>query len=246
MRRTLVLSLVLLSSGLPAFAADKDADTPAASATRKKLKLKVSVDFKEMAFTAVMEELHDQADNLSIRPDTKGGVSQNQKITFSAKDKTVAEVLDGICTKYEMGYYVISQQKHAYDGSVWITRNKVERGFPEGKEPAKTVSNDKEMKDKEPAKDKTASKDKNAAKDKGATKEKPEDKTKTEKPAKEADPEDEAQKAERLAANKLTAIKGVIEDGNTDRAIELCEELLKKYPSTKAAKETKELLEKLK
>ena len=32
----------------------------------------------------------------------------------------------------------------------------------------------------------------------------------------------------------------------TDRAIELCEDLIKKYPSTKAAKEAKELLEKLK
>jgi hypothetical protein len=248
MRRFLVLTIFVSIAGFVAIAADKDADTPAASATRKKLKTKVTVNFNDVSFSAVIEELHDQADNLSIRPDTKGGVSQNQKITYKGKDKTVAEVLDDICSKYDMGYYVISQQKNAYDGSVWITRNKKERGYPEGMEPEKAVSSEKDTKDKDLSKDKNKNpaKDKSPSKDKAANKDKSEEKPKNEKPAKETEPEDEVQKAERQAALKLAAIKGVIEDGKPGRAIELCEELLKKFPGTKAAKQTKELLEKLK
>jgi hypothetical protein len=230
-----------------AIAADKDADTPKAAATRKRLQQKISVNYKDMLFRDVRDDLKEKVEGLGVLEDLKGGVNLNLKITYKAGDATLEKILNDICDKYEMGYFVISKQNTGYDGSLKITRGK-ERGYEAGKEPDKTAAKDKdkEMKDKEPAKDKTASKDKNVAKEKGATKEKAEDKPKTEKPAKEADPEDEAQKADRLAANKLTAIKGVIEDGNTDRAIELCEELLKKYPTTKAAKETKELLEKLK
>jgi hypothetical protein len=229
-----------------AIAADKDADTPKAAATRKRLQQKISVNYKDMLFRDVRDDLKEKVEGLGVLEDTKGGVNLNLKITYKAENETLEKILNDICDKYEMGYLVISKQNTGYDGSVKITRGK-ERGYEAGKEPDKTAAkDDKEMKDKESAKDKTASKDKNAKKDKDATKDTPEDKPKTEKPVKEADPEDEAQKAERLAANKLTAIKGVIEDGKTDRAIELCEELLKKYPSTKAAKETKELLEKLK
>jgi hypothetical protein len=234
-----------------AIAADKDADTPKAAATRKRLQQKISVNYKDMLFRDVRDDLKEKVEGLGVLEDTKGGVNLNLKITYKAENETLEKILNDICDKYEMGYLVISKQNTGYDGSVKITRGK-ERGYEAGKEPDKSAAKDKEMKEKEPAKDKTASKDKNAkkdkdtSKDKEATKDKDEDKPKTEKPVKEADPEDEAQKAERLAANKLTAIRGVIEDGKTDRAIELCEELLKKYPSTKAAKETKELLEKLK
>src|SRR4051812_34134520 len=69
------------------------ADTPKAVATREKLKQKISVDYKEDLFKNVLEDLQDQVKGLRIKADLKGGVSQNRKITYKAKDKPLEEVL---------------------------------------------------------------------------------------------------------------------------------------------------------
>jgi hypothetical protein len=127
-----VLSLtVLCILGLATFAdeAKKDEDTPKAAATRKKLKTKISVSFKDTRLVDAIDEIKDEIKGLSILLDTKGGVSRNQAITFSAKEKTLEEILDGMFKKNGLGYYVISNKGNAYDGSIWIKQGK-ERGYP--------------------------------------------------------------------------------------------------------------------
>lgn len=137
MSRTLLCSLVALclftvSLAVAGQAADKD--TAKAAATRKKLKQKVTVNFKETLFRDVVDEIKDQVSGIGIRLDNKGGVSNNKKLTYSAKDKPLEEVLNEMLGKEGLGWYVISKQNDAYDGTIWIKQGK-ERGYPVGQEP---------------------------------------------------------------------------------------------------------------
>jgi hypothetical protein len=77
----------------------------------------------------------------------------NQKITYTAKDRPLEQVLNGIFTKVGLGYYVLSKEKDRYDGWV-ILKPGQERGYPGGQEPAKAAA--------EKAKDKAAAKAKPA------------------------------------------------------------------------------------
>jgi TolA-binding protein len=135
-------------------------DTKAAAATRaKKLQAKVTVTFDDTPLKEVLEELKSQVEaaatgSLSFK--LESGVSMNQKITFTAKDKTLEQVLTGIFTKVGLGYYVLSKEKDRYDGWVVVKPGK-ERGYPEGQEP-------KAVAEKAPAK--AAAKAKPAAKEK--------------------------------------------------------------------------------
>lgn len=113
-----------------------DPDTKAAAAAREKLKQKVTVEFKDERLGDVIDEFQNQVKGLRFRLDGKGGVSQNRKITFKAKDKPLAEVLDELFTKEGLGYYVISKEKDAYDGTILVKVGD-ERGYPKGQEPKK-------------------------------------------------------------------------------------------------------------
>src|SRR5438552_1188015 len=82
-----------------AWAAEKD--TPAAAATRKKLQAKISVDYKDVPLKEIMDDIKQKvndatATDLSVYMDNPGGVSNNSTFSYSAKDKTVAEILDGM------------------------------------------------------------------------------------------------------------------------------------------------------
>jgi hypothetical protein len=211
-------------------------DTPAAAATRKKLQAKISVDYKDLSIKEVMEDLKQKVSDatgmdLSIYVDNKGGISNNSTLTYSGKDQTVAEILDGMFKNTDLGYIVISKEYKSfntrYDGWLLIVKGK-ERGYPEeaGKEPA-TKDKDKEKKATDKPKEKPAS-------DKPSN-----DKPAAEKPADK--PEDDVAKAGR----ELKYVKGFIEDGKTDLAIKHCKEIIKKYPKTPAAQEAKKYLEKL-
>jgi hypothetical protein len=132
-------------------AAEKD--TQAATKTRKKLLAKVSVDFKdEMLKECIAEisrQLEDaQAGSLSATYDT--GVSQNQRLTFDAKDKSVADVLDGMLKKNSLGYIVVSKDKDRYDGWLKIKQGS-ERGYPAGEEPKVKAAPKEPEKTKTPA-----------------------------------------------------------------------------------------------
>src|SRR5262245_10692350 len=158
--RLLTLSLVVFSfAALTATAAEKD--TPAAANTRKKLLTKVSVDFQDEHLSECLKEIARQIEEasnakLSVFYDT--GVSQNQRLTYAAKDQSVADVLDGMLKKNTLGYVVFSKEKDRYDGWLKIKQGN-ERGYPAGEEPkGKTAS-------KEPEKSKLAVPEKPAASD---------------------------------------------------------------------------------
>jgi autotransporter-associated beta strand protein len=128
---TLTLAVTLVAPGTSR-ADDRatSADTPKAAAARKLLKKKITVNFKETPLKDVIEELkEDHVQGISIRIDTKGGVSQNQAITYKGADVTLEQALDEMFKKNGLGYLVISGKNNAYDGSILIKQGK-ERGYP--------------------------------------------------------------------------------------------------------------------
>ena len=58
--------------------------------------------------------------------------------------------------------------------------------------------------------------------------------------------EDTAAKKERDAARQLRYVRMFLDDGKKELARKHCEDIIEKYPDTKAAKEAKDLLHKLK
>jgi hypothetical protein len=131
--RTLLPAAALLTLTCLAVADDKKAeDTPAAAKTRKLLKTKISIEFKETALKDAVEELKEEVKGLKFLLDTKGGVSRNQPMNGKFKDKTVEEVLDEILKKPALGYVVISKKGNAYDGLVEV-RKSDERGYEKEK-----------------------------------------------------------------------------------------------------------------
>jgi hypothetical protein len=110
-------------------------DTPRAAAMRKILKTKkISVEWKDERMQDIMDELKEKAPGFKYLLDSKGGVSQNTKLSYTGKDQTVEEVLNGLFTKTDFGYFVITVKNNAYDGLVKITKGG-ERGYEKGKEP---------------------------------------------------------------------------------------------------------------
>jgi type II secretory pathway component GspD/PulD (secretin) len=130
-RFCLTCALVLAAGAVPVRADD---NTPKAAATRKLLKKKITVDFKDTRLEDALDEIKDQVKGLKIIIDSKGGVSRNQTLNYEAKDKSVEEVFAGMFAKNGLGYIVISKKNNAYDGLVQIRQGK-ERGYEKGKEP---------------------------------------------------------------------------------------------------------------
>jgi hypothetical protein len=117
-------------------AADEEKDTPKAAATRKLLKTKISVDYKDTTLSDVIDDIKDQIKdkakkNLFVLKDNKGGVSNNTKFTYKADNKTLEEVLDEMFKKNDMGYVVVT--KGTYDGALMIVKGNA-RGYPPKKE----------------------------------------------------------------------------------------------------------------
>jgi FimV-like protein len=154
-RRFLIACPVLVLAAAVLWAAE---DTKKAAETRKKLQSKITVAFKEARFRDVEEELQDKVEGVRFREDTKGGVNLNAKVTYKADAKTLEDVLNGICDKMDLGWYIISKQGDAYDGTVYITRGK-ERGYPEGQGPKDKDKPKVEEKPKDKPKDKPAEDD---------------------------------------------------------------------------------------
>ena len=129
------LLLIALIATVNVTAAEKD--TPAAANTRKKLLVKISVEFMDEHLSECLKEIARQIEDasgakLSFFYDV--GVSQNQRLNYSAKDQTVTEVLDGMLKKNSLGYVVYSKDKDRYDGFLKIKQG-AERGYPAGEEP---------------------------------------------------------------------------------------------------------------
>jgi FimV-like protein len=201
------------------------ADSDEATKTRnERLKVKMSVNWKNKPLNDALAEVASQIDEKGlgkIEIKYNSGVSMNQRINLTAKDKTIAEVLDGALGA-NLGYIIISKKGDKTDGGLLI-RQGAERGS----------ADDAKAAGKAPTKDK----------EKPAPKDRAEAKAKT--PAKEK-PEASADDKEKQAATKLDLIKMLIDSGKKDKAKERLEELIQAFPGTNAAKEAKELLEKWK
>jgi hypothetical protein len=189
--------------------------------TRKKLEeTKIDpkdCDFKDEPLESVLKKLVKENAELSFYFDNS--VARHKPITFTLKDeKPLKEVLDELFKKYDIGYLIHRKDKEndRYDG--WLL---IKSGNERGDEIAKD-----------------AKKDAKSAKH-AASGEKPA----AEKPAK---PADSTVTDEDRAASKLKNAKRFLDMNLKSDAKEYCEEIIKKYPKTKAAEEAKELLEKLK
>ena len=220
----LILSLLVFAGGALAVWAQAAKDTQAAAATRKKLQTKITVEFKETRLDDAAKELKqlvEEAGGGTLSFDYALGVSRNLTVTYTGKDKTLAEALDGMFQKNGLGYVVVSQEKDRYDGWLRIKQGK-ERGYPEGQAPVA----------KGPDKEKPKTVVEKPAKEKPVTKEKT--------------PVAEGDKAEQTAAARLSLAKDLIDTGKTAKGQEWLEDIVKMYPGTKAAEEAKKLLAKLK
>jgi hypothetical protein len=232
MRRWLFTGLVagLLVAGLGA-QDRKPKDSPKAAATRKLLDKKVDADFAEDSLKEILENLKEQVKGLNYRFDPTAGVSGNMTITYKGQKQALRDVLAGILKKHALGYYIDSREGTAYDGLLTITKGN-QRGYPAGQEPDKSAAK---------RKDKSAG-DKTASKDKGKRIEKADDRAK----AGEGDkPPDDEQKAEQDAGRKFRLAKMLADDGKTAKAKERLEDIVAKYPKTKAAEYARELLKTL-
>jgi hypothetical protein len=119
------------------WAGETPKDTPSAAKTRKTLQKKIEeVNWDEVGLKVALEELQQLLDDtVRIKIDPNAGISGNYKITYKAKDKTLAKILDDLCDKNEWGYYVVSDKKDRRDGFIILNKSKW-RGI-EGKEPKK-------------------------------------------------------------------------------------------------------------
>ncbi len=113
-------------------------ETPAAAATRKKLKQKITVEWpKEVNLKDAVADIRGEFDNrLGVKIDNGSGISNNSKVALVAKNQPLAKILDMLSDKYEMGYYVVSDPKDRLDGWIVLRKSKwKERGYKEGKGP---------------------------------------------------------------------------------------------------------------
>lgn len=234
---TLASSLLALLLAVLGVAARQAADTPKAADARKKLHEKVTVDYSNTPLSEVVDDLTAQVRRLSIRIDTRGGVSQNTKITYQASDQPLEKVLAGMLQKSDLGYIVIADKTNAYDGSVLIRQGK-ERGYPQGQEPSKATARKESGGPGRTGKEQRA-KDKASAKGEGGEKAAPR-KAEPKEPA-----EDDPEKAERDALRKLNFARTLADDGKVAAARRWLQDILRQYPKTKAAQEARNLLDKL-
>lgn len=137
MSRLNVMTALLVGVSCALFASAQDSNS--AKTTRKKLQQKISVEFKEERTKDVFDQVFGEMDKAPrFKIDNASGVSNNSKLSYKCKDKSVEKVLNELCDKLDCGWYVVSNAaNNKVDGTVVIrksTKGK-ERGYEAGKEP---------------------------------------------------------------------------------------------------------------
>ena len=149
MKRLLGL-ITLTAVGVVFFSAPRGVwaqDTPAAKATRERLK-KIGldeVDWKEEMARVIFADLHTESNKkVSFKIDTSTGMSMNSRMTYKAKKVSLEKILNDLADKYEFGWFVFSDPKNPNDqinGKVIVRKGKgKERGYEAGKEPKEKSS----------------------------------------------------------------------------------------------------------
>jgi len=143
MRRVFrVAAIAVLTLGAVDRAAAQD--TPAAKATRERLKkIKVEeVAWKEEMTRVIFGDLKRESDDkVSFHVDTTTGMSMNSRMSYKAKNVSIEQVLNDLADKNDFGWIVMSDKKSRYDGWVILRKGKgKERGYEAGKEPKEKAS----------------------------------------------------------------------------------------------------------
>src|SRR5262245_53840855 len=126
MNRVLAGLVVVLFAGSPAFAEDKLTEA-AAKTENERLKVKTSVDWKNLFLAECINELVSAINDadlgkIDVKYDAAGGVSRNTRMTYSAKNKTVGEILDEFLTANDLKYSIISKKGDKTDGGLLIKK----------------------------------------------------------------------------------------------------------------------------
>jgi hypothetical protein len=143
-RRRMALTIALFLGVASAWLASEARcqESPSAKSARKRLQEKITVELADTRLKDAIEDIkREMSKPVSFKIDNISGISNNMKVSYTAKDKTVQEILNDLCDKYEMGYFVLSKPGDRYDGWVILRKGKgKERGYEAGKEPAKDKS----------------------------------------------------------------------------------------------------------
>jgi tetratricopeptide repeat protein len=217
-----VAGCLVFFAPLPISAADEN---PRVKATREKMlpaKLKLDID-KKMLRALITDDLPAAVKESTGGLDVKIEPAPGQGVTLTSSfgpfkgEMTLEEVLNKICEDKSWGWYVnVGPATSQKNGAIFLTTNPKERGYKEGTGPA--------------PKDKPKDKPKDEPKTKEKTKPKDEPKTGD---------------ADREAADLLTRARIQINLKQPDKAKATLNEIITKYPDTKAAGDAKKLLEKL-
>ena len=218
----LALTISLTVCNYDRVGAEEKPDSPGAKATReKKLTTKVKAEFDNVMLRAILEEFPQLVNDagggrLRVKIDPKAGITLTSRFTIKG-EMTVHDVLEAIVKDRPWGWYVNSTKVGDQDdGAIIISGNNKEHGFREGTGPV-------------------------------ATKTKEDPKTKKEDPKKE-DPKKEDPKTpdgEKAASELLSKAKLQIAVKKFDDAKKTLNEIITKYPTTKAATTAKKELENL-
>lgn len=132
LRSGVVLLLMGLLAGeilVEAQAPQKVRETPAAQATRKRLQNKISIEWDNVPLKVALEDIRNELDSkVSFKIDNASGVSNNTKVKLKADNVPAAKVLNDLCDRYDLGYFVLSRPNDRYDGWIIIRKSK-ERGY---------------------------------------------------------------------------------------------------------------------
>lgn len=123
---TIAIAAFVFLAGVSEVQGQKTAEklTDKAKKAKEALKTKVTVEFNDTILKEAVGELKEQVKGVFIQLDTKGGVSQNGKLSYTGKDVTLEEALDGMFKKNGLGYVIISNKKDAYDGAILVKQGK--------------------------------------------------------------------------------------------------------------------------
>jgi hypothetical protein len=200
-------------------------ESPRVKATREKMlpaKLKLDID-KKMLRAIITEDLPAAVKDatmltLRIEPAPGSGVTLTSSFVLKG-EMTLEEALNKLCEEKSWGWYVnVGKAGDQKDGSIFLTTNSKERGYKEGTGPmTKEVAKKDEPKTKDTAKAK----------------------------AKEKDDPPAAGDADKAAADLLSRARVQNSLKQTDKAKATLNEIISKYPDTKAAADAKKLLEKI-
>ena len=133
--------ICVVTASLLVPAAARAQDTPAAKATRERVKKTVleEVDWKDTMTREIFADIkRESGDKVTFYIDNPSGMSNNTRMTYKAKNVSIEKVLNDLADKNDFGWYVVSDKKDRKDGFIVLRKSKYkERGYFEGKEPKK-------------------------------------------------------------------------------------------------------------